>query len=120
MTRPLEGFSFPFRIESGRTSRTDGFEKVKANVRHLLATRLGERPLLRAYGGGVHHRLQEPNNRTLAALVKHEIEQALRVHLPDVKLVGAVGVEAEEAELNISFDYVASPEDLVRRVELTV
>jgi hypothetical protein len=120
MTGRLEGFSFPFRIESGRTSRTEGFDKVKEDVRHLLSTRLGERPVLRTYGGGVHHRLQEPNDSTLAALVKHEIKQALRTHLPDVKLVGAVGVEAEEADLHISFDYVAYPDDLVRRAELTV
>lgn len=120
MTPRLEGFAFPFRVENGGVQRSDGFEKVKADVRHLLATRLAERPMLRSYGGGVHHRLQDPNDATLAALVKYEIEQALRLHLPDVRVIGSVGVQARESVLEVAFDYVASPDDIVRRVELSV
>jgi hypothetical protein len=37
-----------------------------------------------------------------------------------VRVIGGVGVEARESTLEVSFDYVASPDDLVRRVELTV
>jgi hypothetical protein len=116
----LQGFAFPFRVESGGVQRSDGFDKVKEDVRHLIATRLGERAMLRTYGGGVHHRLQDPNDSTLAALVKHEIEQALRLHIPDVRVIGGVGVRAIESVLEVSFDYVAAPDDIVRRVELTV
>jgi hypothetical protein len=68
----------------------------------------------------VHQRLQEVSDPTLAALVRYEVEQALRLHLPDVRVIGGVGVEARESTLEVSFDYVASPDDLVRRVELTV
>ena len=116
----LHGFAFPFRVENGGVRASDGFEKVKEDVRHLISTRLGERAMLRTYGGGVHHRLQEPNDSTLAALVRHEIEQALRRHLPDVRVLGGVGVRAVDNMLEVSFDYVAAPDDLVRRMELTV
>jgi phage baseplate assembly protein W len=120
MTPPLQGFAFPFRVEAGGVRRSEGFDKVKEDVRHLIATRLGERAMLRTYGGGVHHRLQDPNDSTLAALIRYEIEQALRLHLPDVRLVSGVGVRAVESVLEVSFDYVASPDDIVRRVELVV
>ena len=69
MTEPLAGFAFPFRIAGGRVDRAEGSEKVEHNLRHLLSTRLGERLMLRGYGGGVHHHLQEPNDTTRGAVI---------------------------------------------------
>lgn len=118
MTLPLSGPAFPFRVVNGAVSRAHGFEKVEDDVRHLLSTRLGERLMLRGYGGGVHHRLHMPNDATLHAVVKHEIQQALRTFLPEVRLAGPIRVGGGGEKLRISLDYTADPRDIVRRVEL--
>jgi len=116
----LQGFAFPFRIENGGIARAEGFEKIRQNIIHLLSTRLGERVIRRTYGGGAHHRLQSPNDTTLRALVKHEIEQALSLHFPDLRLVAPLKVTAKEAELKIVLEYAALPEDIVHRLELQI
>jgi phage baseplate assembly protein W len=120
MSRPLSGFGFPFRIVDGGVGRATGFEKIEQNVRHLLSTRLGERVMLRTYGGGVHHRIQDPDDATLRALVKHEVEQALRIFMPEVQLTAPIQVLAREAGLTITIDYMADPQDVVRRLELQI
>lgn len=120
MTAPLLGFAFPFKIVGGGVGRARDFEKIEQNVRHILSTRLGERPMLRTYGGGVHHRLQAPNDGTLRALVRHEIEQALRVHLPEARLTAPLRLASHEEELTIVIEYAADPRDVVRRLELRV
>jgi phage baseplate assembly protein W len=65
VTPALAGLGFPFRIRAGGVVRAAGFDKLDQDVRHLLGTRVGERVLRRGYGGGVHHRVQEPNDATL-------------------------------------------------------
>jgi phage baseplate assembly protein W len=120
MNGDLLGFAFPFRIVGGGVSRAKGFDKIVANVRHLLSIDLGERVMLRTYGGGVHHRLQEPNQGTLRTLIKHEIEQALRLYMPEVRLTTPLQLSAHESELRITVEYKADPRDVVRRLELLV
>ncbi len=119
-TLPLMGFSFPFRIVNGGVSRSRDFEKLKQNVRHLLSTRLGERTMLRQYGGGVHHRLQSPNDSTLQTLIRHEIEQALRKYMPEVQLTAPLRLTANASELTIVVEYQASPQDTIRQLELQI
>jgi phage baseplate assembly protein W len=126
----LEGFAFPFRIEpprrdpvtghrlGGTVMRARGPEKVAADLRHLLGVRLGERLMLRTYGGGIHHRLQEPNDATLRSLIRHELEQALRAFFPEVRLQGPLLLTSRGSELRIQLDYRASAADVVRRLEI--
>src|SRR5687767_9973930 len=118
MSAPLLGFAFPFRIVGGGVGRALDFEKIEQNVRHVLSTRLGERPMLRTYGGGVHHRLQEPNDATLRTLIKHEMEQALRTFLPEVRLIGPLRLSSQGSVLRIEIEYRANPGDVIRRLEL--
>lgn len=117
--KPLAGIAFPFRVAGG-VRRARDFEKVAQDVRHLLGTRLGERVMLRGYGGGVHHRLQSPNDATLRALVRHEVEESLRVYMPGVELVAPIRLFAAEEALTVSIEYRADPGDIVRRLELEV
>lgn len=118
--RTLQGFAFPFRIRAGGVGRAAGMEKIEQDVIHLLSTRLGERVMLRNYGGGIYHRLQEPNTNTLHALVKHEIEQALRTFLPDVRLTAPLRLVAEEGQLTVTLEYQANPADVVRRLAFRI
>jgi phage baseplate assembly protein W len=117
MNEQLVGFAFPFRI-NGSVKRAQNGEKIKANLRHLLHTRLGERVMLRAYGGGVQRHVQESHDSTLRALIKHEIEEALRLFMPEVKLVAPIRLSANEAELTITLEYRANPNDVIQRLEL--
>ena len=119
MNERLTGFAFPFRI-NGSVKRASDFEKIEQNVRHLLSTRFGERVMLRTYGGGLHQRLQSPNDATLRALVKHEIEQALRLYMPEVQLTAPLNVTSNEAELRVVIDYRANPREVVRRLQFTL
>jgi hypothetical protein len=110
----LRGMATPFRIADGGVRQSSGAKKVADNLRHLLSTRLGERVLRRGYGGGVHNRLQQPNDSTLRTLVRHEIEQALRAHLPQARLTGPIRLTHSESELTVSFDYaIAAASDQI-------
>ena len=115
----LTGPAFPFRVAGGRVARRSAEDKVRDDVRHLLATRPGERLLRRAYGGGPHRRLQEPQTTALLSLVRHEIELALRQHLPQLRLVGPVHAESDRGGgLRVALDYRLPPDDVVRHLAL--
>jgi phage baseplate assembly protein W len=125
----LLGFAFPFRIVAGAApgsarlagvARSSGADKVRDDVRHLLSTGVGERPMLRDYGGGVELSRQEPNTATLGALVRHEIEQALRVFLPEARRTTPIELQFDESDLTLSFEYAADQRDIVQRIELTL
>ncbi len=117
MHERLVGFAFPFRINGGVTRARDD-KKIGANLRHLLSTRLGERVMLRAYGGGVQSHLQAAHDATLRALIRHEIEEALRIFMPEVKLAAPVRMSASESVLTITVEYRADPHDVIQRLEL--
>lgn len=118
--RQLRGPSFPFRITGGRVAQREGAGKVADDLRHLLSVRPGERVLARGYGGGVQHRLQEPDDGTLRTLIAHEVEQAVRTHLPEARLASPVRLRRDGHELVVSFDYVPDAAGLVRRFDLSL
>lgn len=116
----LTGLAFPFRIERGGVAQSSGLDKVEEDVVHLLSVRLGERTMLRDYGGGVYRRREQPNSPALAALVRHEIELALRAFMPDLRLVAPLSVVASESQLTVRLEYAAAPGDVLRRLEVTL
>jgi phage baseplate assembly protein W len=116
----LTGLSFPFRIERGGVKQSSGFAKIEEDVVHLLSVRLGERTMLRDYGGGVYRRREQPNSPALAALVRHEIEAALRTFFPELRLVGPLTVVARDSQLAVRIQYSASPDDVLRDLEVTL
>lgn len=116
----LKGLAFPFRIERGGVAQSVGFDKVEEDVIHLLSVRLGERTMLREYGGGVYRRREQPNSPALAALVRHEIEAALRTYMPELRLTAPLTVVAAESKLTVQIQYAAAPGDIVRRLEVSL
>lgn len=122
MSAPLSGIGFPFRILRGGVAPARGVDKLEQDLRLLLSTRIGERVMQRAYGGGVHRRVQDPNDAALRALLRHEIEQALRMYMPEVQLTAPVRVvAAREEQLTVVIEYAAGADDAVRRrLELDV
>ncbi|MEV0644202.1 GPW/gp25 family protein [Phytomonospora sp. NPDC050363] len=119
MTAP-RGMSVPFRVVGGRVAQTAGPAKITENLRHLLSTALGERLARRGYGGGVHQRLQQPNDHTLRSLVRREIERAMREHLPQARLVTPVRLTHTESVLTVTFDYAVDSSEPAQQVALTL
>jgi phage baseplate assembly protein W len=107
MSGEIRGFSIPFRIDpsTGGIAQQLGDEKLKENLVHILLTRVGERVMRRAYGGGVHDMLHDPNNDALQALAHHQIGRAIAQWEPRVLLQG-LDVTQQNGELFIRIHYV--------------
>jgi phage baseplate assembly protein W len=114
----LVGFAFPFKVRRGGLERAAGMTKIEQDLRLLLTIRPGERVMARGYGGGVHHRLQEPSAATLRSLLKHDIERALRVYMPAVRLAAPLQVRARNEEVTITIQYSARPSEMVHQLQL--
>lgn len=106
-TDQLRGFAFPFRIDprSGGVAVSEGSEKLRENLKHLLLTRVGERVMLREYGGGVTQLLHENVNDGLIAVARHQITRALVRFEPRI-LPQEVSVIPRGAELFLRVIYV--------------
>lgn len=75
----VRGPAFPFRVDptTGGLAMASGDEKVVQNVRVLLATRLGERPMERAYGTRLPSLVHDPNDEVLVDLAVEQARQAI-------------------------------------------
>ncbi|MFC0597822.1 GPW/gp25 family protein [Streptomyces palmae] len=113
------GMRFPFRIHpGGGTARVADLERIDTELRHLLASRTGDRVMLRDYGAGVDHRRQEPDTAALRTLLRHDIERSLRRYLPQVRLVSPLTLSSVGDVLTITFEYTVVPLGAARRLTL--
>ncbi|OYY91550.1 MAG: hypothetical protein B7Y45_03055 [Sphingomonas sp. 28-66-16] len=129
MTLPVAGFGFPFRIDpvSGGVARTSGADKIRENIRVILATRLGERVMLRDYGTRVASLVHDPNDEALAVLIRREVQEALLAWEPRV-LVTALSVDRgpsgdpgdPDATLSLRLDYTLTNEAATDRLVVTL
>lgn len=103
----IRGFAFPFRIDprSGGVAASEGSQKLRENLQHLLLTRVGERTMLREYGGGVTQLLHENVNDGLIAVARHQITRALVRFEPRV-LPQEVTVIPRDGQLFLRVIYV--------------
>jgi uncharacterized protein len=104
---PLRGFTFPFRIDAqtGGVAATEGPDKLRENLKHLLLTKVGERVMARQYGGGVTQLLHEPINNALIGLARHQITKAILQFEPRV-LPEDITVIPHEGELYLRVEYI--------------
>jgi len=84
-----------------------GTEKLRQNVRLILGTRVGERPMLRDFGTRVPSLAHEPNDDVLADILQKQTQQALlqwepRIIVTNMQLIQSDG----EAQLSITYFYV--------------
>jgi Bacteriophage baseplate protein W len=101
------GPAFPFRIDplTGRVATSAGPEKLRENLKHLLLTRIGERLMVREYGGGVTQLLHENVNDALVTVAQHQVGRAIIRFEPRV-LPQAIAVVPRGAEVFIRVEYV--------------
>ncbi|KUJ69071.1 hypothetical protein ACZ90_14620 [Streptomyces albus subsp. albus] len=113
------GLSFPFRIHpGGGVARAERLEKIDTDLRHLLASRTGDRVMLRDYGAGVDHRRQELDTAALRALLRRDIERSLRRYLPQVRLTSPLTLSSADGVLTISFEYLVDSLGAARRLTM--
>jgi phage baseplate assembly protein W len=76
---PVRGAAFPFRIDpaTGGVAITSGHDKVMQNVRVLLATRLGERPLERDFGTRLPGLVHDPNDEVVVDIAVQQAREAI-------------------------------------------
>ncbi len=113
MIDDVRGISFPFAIdpETGGVRTAVGPDKLRQNVRLVLGTRLGERPMQRDFGTRLASLVHDPNDAVLADLVQNEARQALLRWEPRV-LVTAMTMAQEEAEAELRLQYVHTSEPI--------
>ena len=107
MNSSLKGFAFPFHIDSrsGGVAVAEGPDKLQDNLKHLLLTRIGERLMLRQYGGGVSQLLYENINDALIALARRQVMKAILQYEPRI-LPQEITVIPREGELFLRITYV--------------
>lgn len=118
MSDEIRGFAFPFRIDAvtGGVAMLSGRDKIKQNVRVVLSTRRGERPMLRQYGTQIPSLVHDPNDEVLADLVQTQARECLLQWEPRVLVMGS-RVEQFEGELRLRLSYIhtnePSQEDMI-------
>lgn len=119
MSDEIRGMSFPFRIDpaTGRVAMSSGRAKIQQNVRIILGTRHGERPMLREFGTRLPSLVHEPNDAALAALAENHAREMLLRWEPRI-LVTDSRVERHEGELVVRLTYVYTQEPFTEQMLL--
>ena len=84
---------------------TEGSPKLTENLERLMLGRIGERLMLRDYGGGASSLVQENINDGLIAVARNQIAAAILRYEPRV-LPQDVSVIARDAELFVRVQYI--------------
>ncbi len=103
------GAAFPFRLDpqTGGVAWASGADKIRENLRVLLGTRLGERPMLRDFGTRVHSLVHEPDDDVTADLLRKQAHEAV-VRWERRVMVTHARLERREGELRLVLNYVHS------------
>jgi phage baseplate assembly protein W len=116
----MANVDFPFHFDSrGRTAESDGADHIRDLIFQVLFTSPGERVMRPTFGSGLLQLVFAPNSDVLAATTQMLVQGALQQCLGDLIVVEAVSVEAEDATLRVTVQYVIRQSG-VRAVETLV
>jgi uncharacterized protein len=103
----VAGPAFPFRIDpvTGRVAISRGTTKVREDVRVLLATRTGERPLQRDFGTRLRSFVQEPDNDVLRDIIRDEVALSFLRWEPRVLVTNAETLPTPDGDVRVAIDY---------------
>jgi len=115
----IRGPSIPFAIDpvTGGVRMIQDRAKLAQNVRLILATRLGERPLNRNFGTQLRNLVQEPNDGSLTALLVRQVREALVQMEPRV-LVADIGFRGEGHNLILDLTWLAAENPQPERLSI--
>lgn len=109
MIDDIAGPAYPFRIDpaSGKVAWATGGDKLRQNVRLILGTRYGERPMLRNFGSRLHSLVHDPNDAAIADILGTQAQQALILWEPRILALQVQVQQSEgEAQMRISYTQV--------------
>ena len=103
------GPAYPFRIDpaTGGVAWSEDDRKVAENVRLILGTRHGERPMNRDFGTMIHQLVHEPNDGGLGRLIAKQAREALMQLEPRI-VITDVKVDQRGGQLVLELRYIHS------------
>jgi uncharacterized protein len=115
----IRGANFPFRIDpaTGGVAMASGSDKIRQNVRIILGTRVGERPMLREFGTRIPTLVHDPNDDVLADLIQNQARQALLQWEPRILITNMV-VAHNEGEARLRLDYIYTSEQVADQMNI--
>ena len=103
----MANVDFPYHFDSrGRTAQTDDDDHIRDMIYQVLFTSPGERVMRPNFGSGLLQLVFAPNSDVLAATTQMLVQGALQQWLGDLIVVEAVSVEAQDATLRVTVQYV--------------
>jgi phage baseplate assembly protein W len=102
------GWRFPIQVApNGKIAQSRDEQKIEESIYLILATAVRERPMLPAFGCGVHELVFAPNDATTVAEVATTVREALVRYEPrvDVLSVDATAAADDDTLLLIRIDY---------------
>jgi phage baseplate assembly protein W len=122
MKMDVRGPAFPFAIDpaSGGIAWSAGAKKLTENVRLILSTRHGERPMNRDFGTRIHSLVHEPNDGGLAQLIAKQAREVLMQAEPRI-IVADIRFHQNGSELTLELEYLPAdtPQTEVMFVQLS-
>ncbi len=98
---------YPFRFDSrGRTAGTDEADHIRDLIAQVLFTSPGERVMRPDFGSGLLQLVFAPNSDVLEATTHMLVQSALQRWLGDRIVVETVNIEAVDATLRVTVQYV--------------
>jgi hypothetical protein len=111
----VRGLAFPFRVDptTGKIETAEGEAKIRQNVRLILGTRLGERPLLRDFGTRLPALVHDPNDEILVDIAQDHARESLLRWEPRILVTDSqVERDADEGFLQLRLRYVHTNEQV--------
>lgn len=103
---------FPYQFDGrGRSREDDEDAWIRGLIEQVLFTAPGERVMRPDFGSGLRELVFAPNSPELAAATQFLVQAALQQWLADLITVEAVTVEAVEARLTVTVQYVIRRSD---------
>ena len=107
------GMAFPPRIGAdGRIAWSEGPQNIREAIEIILQTEIGSRLMLRSFGGGLGPFLFEPNVPATHRLIQEQVETALALWEPRIRLRSVTVVPDPDnqrgAILTIEYSLVAT------------
>ena len=119
----VRGPAFPFRIDpaTGRIAMTEGEAKIRDNVKLIIGTRLGERPMLRSFGSRIPGLVHNPDDEVLVDIAAKQAAEALLQWEPRIVVTGSVVEPSRQpGEVRLRLDYVHTNAQVAGSVVLPV
>jgi hypothetical protein len=103
------GPAYPFEIDpaTGGVAWSEDADKISENVRLILSTRRGERPMGRNFGTPIHQLVHEPNDGGLARLITKTAREELMRLEPRI-VITDVHVQQSGGEMSLELRYIHS------------